>query len=521
MILADHIKANTILRSWRNRLKDIVDARDWNGLDLKGNNDNSSILQAWIDEVCLKSRPDLGFSGSKRGVLPIGRLVFDTQLQVGQGSWLEGTSNVAGGTELWWGGADGVDAIVNKDVAELSYVRISNLRVEDKRSSPTGGRGIALQDVNNSITLERLQVMQFPLEQIYVGAESGEASDCVELADVWVVSQKEGAKGILLERIDNYAILRRIHGDLGTTPANDGYVIRIQTVPNDSTVVSIDTVKHEGWNRCPTISLPVNTRGNLSIRNVIQRNPPAPSGTEWAAGAAGAGDVIQIGASAAGSDFAHAWGGEITTGATSEIGARLTTENITGANHSDWTGATGAAMVRLLGTTRHVYGAILRAQLGSAGGVLRDIVGDGVPNGVVYGNVGDRYRRRDATSGLSPEWIKRVGAGTNTGWAPLNPEAQSLAYSATRSVNLQLGNRVQIGALTGNITISNPTNVPPPEVEVVIELTQDGTGGRTIAWGSAYKGAWPTNSGTANQKRVIRGYSDATNIVFASDSGWF
>ena len=39
-----------------------------------------------------------------------------------------------------------------------------------------------------------------------------------------------------------------------------------------------------------------------------------------------------------------------TTGSTSEAGGRVTFENITGGNHSDWTGASGAAVLRGLGT---------------------------------------------------------------------------------------------------------------------------------------------------------------------------
>ena len=99
--------------------------------------------------------------------------------------------------------------------------------------------------------------------------------------------------------------------------------------------------------------------------------------------------------------------------------------------------------------------------------------------------------------------------------------AQSPAYAAAFACDLGLGNRVQVGTLTGNITHSNPTNIPRSQTEVVYEFTQDGTGGRTITWSSLHKGAWPTASGTANQKMLVTGISNGTQIIFTGSSGWY
>jgi len=62
---------------------------------------------------------------------------------------------------------------------------------------------------------------------------------------------------------------------------------------------------------------------------------------------------------------------------------------------------------------------------------------------------------------------------------------QSIAYSATIAPDLSSGNVVKVGALTGNITVNNPTN-PTTAEEVYIRFLQDGTGGRTVALGSDY-----------------------------------
>ncbi len=493
---------------------DVVDLRDWNGLDLTGANDNSTILQAAIDEAGFKLRSDLGFGASRRLYIPSGRIAFGTSLNIKQNSWIEGAFGAAGGTELWWTGADGSDAFINTAGAELSFCRLANFRLEDKRVSPTTGRGISFKDFNNGVSLSRLQVMHFPLEQVYIGADSGQASDCVEINDLWLLSNKTAAKGLLLERLDNAITVRNIKSDIVTTPANDGYVIRIMNIANDNTAIELDGVKHESNNRCPTISLPVITRGNVSIRNVVQRNPQG--------GAAGAGDVVQVGAVAGGSAYAPdgtALG--FTTGSASEAGGRVTFENITGINHSDWTGATGAAVLRGLGTSQAVYGYVQRAYLGANGRFVRQIAGNGIPNGTVYGNSGDEYKRTDATASTCAHWVKQQGTATNTGWAPLTPETQSPTFSTPLAQNFQSGNRIVVGTLTSNITLSTPTNVPPQGVEISYDFTQDATGGRTITWSSLHKGAWPTASGTASQKKTVRGVSDGNNIVFSSDSGWY
>lgn len=493
---------------------DVVDPRDWNGFDVKGNNSNTSILAAALLESGFKSRPELGFGTSKRLVLPSGRIAFDSPLTLPQNIFMDGTFGAAGGTELWFGGASTEDAFVNVGGAELSMCRIQHVRVQDKRVGATGGRGFTITDFNNGVSFTDIQVIGFPQEQIYIGAAVGQASDCIEFDDVWVLGTGAAAKGILLERCDNTVFFRNIKSDLTTSPSNDGYVIRIQGIGGDNTAISIDGVKHESNNRCPTISLPDANRGNLTIRNVVQRNPTG--------GAAGAGDIIQLGAAASTNVlwFDNTGSGR-TTGINSEIGGRLTMENITGSNHSDWVTANVAATVRLLGSSTAVYGYVNRATIGATGRIFREVAGNGIPNGTFYGNPGDEFSRLDATSQSCSKWIKQLGTGTNTGWVPLTPETQAPAFATTLAINLASGNRITVGALTGAITIGSPTNIPPQGVEVVFEFTQNATGGFGITWGGNYKGAWPTAAGTANQKQSVYGRSDGSNIIFSGASGWY
>ena len=61
----------------------------------------------------------------------------------------------------------------------------------------------------------------------------------------------------------------------------------------------------------------------------------------------------------------------------------------------------------------------------------------------------------------------------------------SLSYAATVNTDASLGATFEIGALTGNLTLANPTN--PTDGQVVSWIIpQDSTGGRTITLGSKF-----------------------------------
>jgi hypothetical protein len=105
------------------------------------------------------------------------------------------------------------------------------------------------------------------------------------------------------------------------------------------------------------------------------------------------------------------------------------------------------------------------------------------------------------------------------------PFEQTIAFNATTmSVNFALGTSVIFGTLTANVTaMSAPTNIPSAARRVLVSfyMLQDGTGGRTFTWNTKFVGAWPTGSGTANQKQMVIGESDGTNLIFRSSSGWY
>lgn len=78
-----------------------------------------------------------------------------------------------------------------------------------------------------------------------------------------------------------------------------------------------------------------------------------------------------------------------------------------------------------------------------------------------------------------------------------NLNIQSPAYAATITPNPNLGSRINVGALTGALTINAPVN---PQSGQVIDFSflQDATGGRVITWNAVFKKAVEAN-GTANQ----------------------
>lgn len=125
-------------------------------------------------------------------------------------------------------------------------------------------------------------------------------------------------------------------------------------------------------------------------------------------------------------------------------------------------------------------------------GGVSDIVLD-TQNGageVFFDNVRD-------IAGNSPTITDNDGAGVIYNYSQNG--LQSLAYSATRSSNPNLGGVIKIGALTGNITMSAPTN-PILGQQVTYIFEQDGTGGWTITWDAVFSKSADPAAGTAGQK---------------------
>jgi hypothetical protein len=92
----------------------------------------------------------------------------------------------------------------------------------------------------------------------------------------------------------------------------------------------------------------------------------------------------------------------------------------------------------------------------------------------------------------------------------------TLTYASTLNLDMSAGNNYAV-TLTGNATLANPTNLVAGQ-SGVIKLTQDGTGSRTLAYGSYWDfpaGAAPTLTTTANAVDILVYYVDSTTNITA------
>ena len=92
-------------------------------------------------------------------------------------------------------------------------------------------------------------------------------------------------------------------------------------------------------------------------------------------------------------------------------------------------------------------------------------------------------------------------------------DAANIAWNMANGVHATV-------TLTGNRTIDNPTNLQAGAI-VVLRVVQDGTGGRTLSYGTAFKwtgAAAPVVSAGANQVTLVSFLCDGTNLQELSRS---
>lgn len=94
-----------------------------------------------------------------------------------------------------------------------------------------------------------------------------------------------------------------------------------------------------------------------------------------------------------------------------------------------------------------------------------------------------------------------------------NFNATSLTDAANIAWNVNIHQATKV-TLGGNRTLDNPTNMKDGAV-YILRVIQDGTGSRTLAYGSAYKfpgGVAPVLSTGGSDVDVLTFYSDGTNM---------
>lgn len=101
--------------------------------------------------------------------------------------------------------------------------------------------------------------------------------------------------------------------------------------------------------------------------------------------------------------------------------------------------------------------------------------------------------------------------------ARIRRRRQFIAYAASITPDLSAGDFIEVGPLTGNITINNPINGGEGD-EVQFMLGQGTGGGFTLTWGPNFIGG-PTAGGAAFTRRAVRFVNDGVRWILCGDSG--
>lgn len=110
------------------------------------------------------------------------------------------------------------------------------------------------------------------------------------------------------------------------------------------------------------------------------------------------------------------------------------------------------------------------------------------------------------------------------GISPFMPAQQTIASSATPAWDLNVGNIVAINTgANATVTFGAPSNVPQAGTLCMVTVTQDATGGRTVAWNAAYifPTAFSNTGNTANKKTTVVFISDGTALVAVGANSWY
>jgi hypothetical protein len=94
----------------------------------------------------------------------------------------------------------------------------------------------------------------------------------------------------------------------------------------------------------------------------------------------------------------------------------------------------------------------------------------------------------------------------------------SVAYAATVTPNTDTTDILNIGALTGAITIAAPTGTPVDGQKLTIRMLQDGTGGRVVTWNAIY--AFGTDVTAAMEPTTLNSKWERIFEYNATDTKW-
>lgn len=80
----------------------------------------------------------------------------------------------------------------------------------------------------------------------------------------------------------------------------------------------------------------------------------------------------------------------------------------------------------------------------------------------------------------------RTNLGVVASGALIPPRVTAIAFASTITPNADNTDIANVGTLTADITIANPTGTPVDGQDLQFRLAEDGTGGWVITWGNGY-----------------------------------
>jgi len=162
--------------------------------------------------------------------------------------------------------------------------------------------------------------------------------------------------------------------------------------------------------------------------------------------------------------------------------------------------------------------ATARGNLGLGALAVEDDVTFALIAGAAVASSGDATTGTASDKLMTPERTEEQIAGKiHTYTKPQRGDVVDVAYGATVTLDLATGNNFRIGSLTGNITLANPTNQAEGQSGLIF-LTQDGTGSRSITYGTNWlfpnNGTEPPLTTNASAKDVIYYFVESSgNII--------
>jgi hypothetical protein len=172
---------------------------------------------------------------------------------------------------------------------------------------------------------------------------------------------------------------------------------------------------------------------------------------------------------------------------------------IPGQDNDAW----GAILNDFLDVSHNSDGTLMTSAVQQAGvPVLDGTVSDIQPLGIQ--TAGTTGKAADAGHVHPTTGIAKLSGATFTGYVA--PAVIQLTYGSSIAIDASLSNVFAVVLTASSSTISNPTNSVDGQA-IRLRIVQDGSGSRTVAWGTAFDwgsiGAIPTLSTAANALDIL------------------